>query len=64
MLRNSKFGVFNNVNASNQHLSVPVECLFNRWNLSPNTSIAQPVDTQQVLDEGRNTRLCRRPSAI
>jgi hypothetical protein len=32
---------------------VPLEFLFNRWDISPNkTSIAMPVDTRQLSDDG------------
>lgn len=50
MLRDYKFVVFIDADAIIQHLEVPMEFLFNRWNVSPSTSIALPVDTQQVID--------------
>ncbi|KAK4148458.1 hypothetical protein C8A00DRAFT_38973 [Chaetomidium leptoderma] len=53
MLHNYKFVVFIDADAIIQHLEVPMEFLFNRWNISPNTSIAMPIDTQQVF-EGEN----------
>lgn len=53
MLRHYKFVVFIDADAIIQHLEVPMEFLFNRWNVSPNTSIAMPVDTRQLPD-GKN----------
>lgn len=50
MLRSYKFVVFFDADAIVQHLEVPLEFLFNRWNVSANTSIAMPVDTQQVVN--------------
>lgn len=47
MLHRYRFVVFIDADAVIQHLEVPVEFLFNRWNVSPNTSIAMPVDTRQ-----------------
>ena len=56
MLRGYKFVVFIDADAIIQHLEVPLEFLFNRWDVSPHTSIALPIDTQQVL-EGNNISL-------
>ncbi|KAL2017093.1 hypothetical protein VTK56DRAFT_2616 [Thermocarpiscus australiensis] len=50
VLRYYKFVVFIDADAIIQHLEVPMEFLFNRWNVSPNTSIAMPIDTQQLPD--------------
>lgn len=47
MLHHYRFVVFIDADAVIQHLEVPVEFLFNRWNISPNTSVAMPVDTRQ-----------------
>ncbi|KAL2264232.1 hypothetical protein VTK26DRAFT_64 [Humicola hyalothermophila] len=54
MLSSYKFVVFIDADAIIQHLEVPMEFLFNRWNIAPNTSIAMPVDTQQVSEEKGN----------
>ncbi|KAH8912504.1 hypothetical protein BR93DRAFT_81816 [Coniochaeta sp. PMI_546] len=47
MIQDYKFVVFIDADAIIQHLEVPMEFLFNRWNISPNTSIAMPIDTRQ-----------------
>ncbi|KAL2135709.1 hypothetical protein VTI74DRAFT_7226 [Chaetomium olivicolor] len=52
MLHGYKFVVFIDADAIIQHLEVPMEFLFNRWDISPDTSIAMPIDTQQ-LNENR-----------
>jgi hypothetical protein len=54
MLHQYKFVVFIDADAILQHLEVPMEFLFNRWNISPNTSIGMPVDTRQVLGGDEN----------
>jgi hypothetical protein len=43
--------VFIDADAIIQHLEVPMEFLFNRWSITPDTSIAMPIDTQQVFNE-------------
>ncbi|SPQ24333.1 1b9475cd-0b24-40d6-9a9f-b8ec0922850a [Thermothielavioides terrestris] len=45
-----KFVVFINADAMIEPLEVPMGFLFNRWNISPDTSIAMPVDTKPVVD--------------
>ncbi|GAB1312579.1 Nucleotide-diphospho-sugar transferase domain-containing protein [Madurella fahalii] len=50
VLRYYKFVVFIDADAIIQHLEVPIEFLFNRWNISQNTSIAMPIDTQQIRE--------------
>ncbi|KAK0717390.1 hypothetical protein B0T26DRAFT_740805 [Lasiosphaeria miniovina] len=47
MLELYRFVVFIDADAIIQHLEVPMEFLFNRWNIAPNTSIAMPIDTRQ-----------------
>ncbi|KAL2131180.1 hypothetical protein VTI74DRAFT_5446 [Chaetomium olivicolor] len=54
LLPNYKFVVFIDADAIIQHLEVPMEFLFNRWNISPNTSIAMPIDTQQLSADGKD----------
>ncbi|KAK3306353.1 uncharacterized protein B0T15DRAFT_527022 [Chaetomium strumarium] len=49
-----KFVVFLDADAVIQHLEVPLEFLLNRWDISPNTSIAMPIDTRQLSDEKNN----------
>ncbi|KAK4235611.1 hypothetical protein C8A03DRAFT_36534 [Achaetomium macrosporum] len=51
VLRDYKFVVFIDADAIIQHLEVPMEFLFNRWNIAPNTSVAMPIDTQQVMKD-------------
>ncbi|KAK4183009.1 hypothetical protein QBC35DRAFT_508937 [Podospora australis] len=57
MIRDYKFVVFIDADAIIQHLEVPLEFLFNRWNISTNTSIAMPIDTQQIFEDGNNISL-------
>ncbi|KAJ4294909.1 hypothetical protein N0V88_005148 [Collariella sp. IMI 366227] len=54
MLASYKFVVFIDADAIIQHLEVPLEFLFNRWDVSPQTSIAMPLDTRQRTAEGKN----------
>ncbi len=54
LLGSYKFVVFIDADAIIQHLEVPMEFLFNRWGVSASTSIALPVDTQQVMEDGDN----------
>lgn len=51
MLRHYKFVIFVDADAMIMHLEVPMEFLFNRWNISPNTSIAMPIDIREVADD-------------
>lgn len=44
-----KFVVFLDADATVQHLEVPVEWLFNRWGITPETSISMARDVMQVL---------------
>lgn len=34
-----------------------MEFLFNRWNITPNTSIGMPVDTRQILGDDENASM-------
>ncbi|KAF1951810.1 hypothetical protein CC80DRAFT_519069 [Byssothecium circinans] len=49
-LRDYKFVVFVDADATIQHLEVPLEWLFNRWGIGRNTSMAMPIDTMQILN--------------
>lgn len=53
-LHDYRFVVFIDADATVQHLEVPLEWLLNRWNFTPNTSIAMPIDTKQILGDDRN----------
>lgn len=53
LLHQYKFVIFIDADAIIQHLEVPMEFLFNRWGITPNTSIGMPIDTRQVLGEDR-----------
>ncbi|KAF2748742.1 hypothetical protein M011DRAFT_485412 [Sporormia fimetaria CBS 119925] len=54
LLRSYRFVVFIDADATIQHLELPLEWLFNKWNITPRTSIAMPIDTEQILGEDRN----------
>ena len=54
MLHSYKFVVFIDADATITHLEVPMEWMFNRWNITENTSIALPVDTEQILNGDKN----------
>jgi hypothetical protein len=54
LLRDHRFVVFVDADAIIQHPEVPLEFLMNRWNIAPNTSIAMPIDTQQLGDDKEN----------
>ena len=49
-LQSYKFVIFIDADATIQHLEVPFEWLFNRWGITPQTSIAMPLDTRQNLN--------------
>ncbi|CAA9962668.1 hypothetical protein PTMSG1_06042 [Pyrenophora teres f. maculata] len=49
LLKSYKFVVFIDADATIQHLEVPIEWLFNRWGILPETSIAMPIDTKENL---------------
>jgi hypothetical protein len=51
LLKSYKFVIFVDADATIQHLEVPVEWLFNRWGITPQTSIAMPIDTRQTLED-------------
>ena len=46
LLHSYRFVVFIDADAILQHLEVPIEWLFNRWGITPSTSIAMPWDVQ------------------
>lgn len=50
LLQEYRFVIFLDADATIQHLELPVEWLFNRWGITPQTSIAMPLDTRQILD--------------
>jgi len=50
LLKSYKFVIFIDADATIQHLEVPIEWLFNRWGITPGTSIAMPLDTRQILN--------------
>ncbi|EOA87895.1 hypothetical protein ACJQWK_08335 [Exserohilum turcicum] len=50
LLKSYKFVIFIDADATIQHLELPVEWLFNRWGITPDTSIAMPLDTRQILN--------------
>lgn len=50
-----KFVVFIDADATIQHLELPLEWLFNRWNIGHETSIAMPIDTRQFINGNENT---------
>ncbi|KAH8721529.1 hypothetical protein GQ44DRAFT_623042 [Phaeosphaeriaceae sp. PMI808] len=52
VLKNYKFVVFLDADVVVNHMEVPLEWLFNRWKITPSTSIALPQD---VTREGCNT---------
>jgi hypothetical protein len=54
LLRDHQFVIFMDADALIQHLEVPMEFLFNRWDIGRGTSIAMPVDTQQIQGEKGN----------
>ena len=64
MLTHYKFVVFIDADAVIQHLEVPMEFLFNRWNIAPNTSIAMPIDTRQNLDGNLNVSMDSRGKVL
>jgi hypothetical protein len=54
-LEKYKFVIFIDADATIQHLELPLEWLFNRWNIREDTSIAMPIDTRQILNGNNNT---------
>ncbi|KAK3385930.1 hypothetical protein B0H63DRAFT_394255 [Podospora didyma] len=46
-----RFVVFIDADAIIQHLELPIEFLFNRWNITDRTSIAMPIDTEQINEQ-------------
>ncbi|KAH7383747.1 hypothetical protein BKA66DRAFT_417531 [Pyrenochaeta sp. MPI-SDFR-AT-0127] len=50
LLHSYKFVVFIDADATIQHLELPLEWMFNRWGITPQTSIAMPLDTRQILN--------------
>ncbi|OCK73183.1 hypothetical protein K432DRAFT_13642 [Lepidopterella palustris CBS 459.81] len=47
LLHEYRFVIFIDADAVIHHLEVPMEWLFNRWNITANTSIAMPVDVER-----------------
>ncbi|KAJ4361731.1 hypothetical protein N0V95_001624 [Ascochyta clinopodiicola] len=54
LLESYRFVVFIDADATIQHLELPIEWLFNRWGITPTTSIAMPLDTRQILKGDEN----------
>lgn len=54
LLESYQFVVFIDADATIQHLELPIEWLFNRWGITPTTSIAMPLDTRQILNGDEN----------
>ncbi|KAJ8116555.1 hypothetical protein OPT61_g2041 [Boeremia exigua] len=54
LLKSHRFVIFLDADATIQHLELPMEWLFNRWAITPSTSIAMPLDTRQVLNGDAN----------
>lgn len=54
LLKSYTFVVFIDADATIQHLELPIEWLFNRWAITPSTSIAMPLDTRQILNGDSN----------
>jgi hypothetical protein len=50
LLHKYRFVIFIDADATIQHLELPFEWLFNRWGITPQTSIAMPLDTRQDLN--------------
>ncbi|KZM24066.1 uncharacterized protein EKO05_0010302 [Ascochyta rabiei] len=50
LLESYRFVVFIDADATIQHLELPIEWLFNRWGITPSTSIAMPLDTREVIN--------------
>jgi hypothetical protein len=50
LLKQYKFVISIDADATFQHLELPLEWLFNRWGVTPQTSIAMPLDTRQNLN--------------
>jgi hypothetical protein len=59
LLKSYQFVIFIDADATIQHLELPFEWLFNRWGITPNTSIAMPLDVRMVGvdDKEQNTGL-------
>ena len=54
LLESYRFVVFVDADATIQNLELPIEWLFNRWGITPSTSVAMPLDTRQVLNGNEN----------
>ncbi|KAF3035318.1 hypothetical protein E8E12_004914 [Didymella heteroderae] len=54
LLESYRFVVFVDADATIQNLELPIEWLFNRWGITPSTSIAMPLDTRQILNGDEN----------
>lgn len=50
LLHEYKFVLALDADAIITHLELPLEWLFNRWNITERTSIAMPIDTRQTLN--------------
>jgi hypothetical protein len=57
LLHYYKFVVFIDADAVIQHLELPLEWLFNKWGVGPETTVAMPLDTRQILNGDRNASM-------
>lgn len=53
LLHSYQFVVFIDADATIQHLDLPLEWLFNKWGIGAKTTIAMPIDTEQILNGDR-----------
>jgi hypothetical protein len=49
LLKSYRFAIFLDADTTIQHLELPLEWLFNRWGITPETSIAMPLDVEHTL---------------
>ncbi|KAF2278810.1 uncharacterized protein EI97DRAFT_219911 [Westerdykella ornata] len=50
LLHSYQFVVFIDADATIQHLELPLEWLFNKWGIGHATTIAMPIDTEEVVN--------------
>ncbi|KAF1848822.1 uncharacterized protein K460DRAFT_375593 [Cucurbitaria berberidis CBS 394.84] len=50
LLHSYRFVIFIDADATIQHLELPFEWLFNKWGITPQTSIALPLDSRQTIN--------------
>lgn len=54
LLKSYRFVVFLDADTTIQHLELPLEWLFNRWGITPQTSIAMPLDIEHHLGRDKH----------